>query len=223
MDLVAVQATIVTIIAGAMGGLTWMFIDAIKTHRYSTVSFCSGVIAGLVGCVAHGSSAFCQNDADQLSCGSITPGAGYVATPSALAIGFITAVFSNLSTYLGHLLGYDDTLDIFSAHGVSGFVGAVLTALFAEAKYANLFEGASQEVDSADGGWVSHHWVQLGYNLAAAVACCAWSFVITFVLLFAINFIPGMKFRASEDDEIVGIDLAQVRLPSERLRSRSRH
>lgn len=61
MNLQAAQATVVTIIAAAVGGITWMGIDAIKTKRYSTVSFCSGIIAGLVG---------------------ITPGAGYVATPS---------------------------------------------------------------------------------------------------------------------------------------------
>lgn len=78
-----------------------------------------------------------------------------MATPSALAIGFVTAACSNLSTYLGHLLGYDDALDIFAAHGVSGFVGAILTALFAEAKYANLGGGVSAELEDSDGGWVN--------------------------------------------------------------------
>lgn len=51
MNLQAVQASIVTLIAAAMGGLTWMGIDAFKTKRWSTVSFCSGIIAGLVGYV----------------------------------------------------------------------------------------------------------------------------------------------------------------------------
>lgn len=55
------------------------------------------------------------------------------------------------------------------------------------------------------------YWVQLGYNLAAAVAVIAWSMVVSFGLLFIINYIPGLHFRASEEDEIVGIDLAQVR------------
>lgn len=51
MNLQAVQATVVTMIAASMGGLTWMSIDAFKTKRWSTISFCSGIIAGLVGCV----------------------------------------------------------------------------------------------------------------------------------------------------------------------------
>lgn len=56
---------------------------------------------------------------------------------------------------------------------------------------------------------MADHWVQLGYNLAASVAVIAWSLTISFALLFIINYIPGLKFRATEEDEIVGMDLSQ--------------
>lgn len=48
-NLRSVQASIVTNIAAAMGGLTWMMLDFIYTGKYSAVSLCSGIIAGLVG------------------------------------------------------------------------------------------------------------------------------------------------------------------------------
>lgn len=34
--------------------------------------------------------------------------------------------------------------------------------------------------------------------------------VVTYILLFLINLIPGCKFRSSEEAEIVGIDEAEV-------------
>jgi ammonia channel protein AmtB len=49
MNLRSMQASMVTNIAAAMGGLTWLFMDYFRTGKYSAVSLCSGVVAGLVG------------------------------------------------------------------------------------------------------------------------------------------------------------------------------
>jgi ammonium transporter, Amt family len=49
MNLRSAQACVVTNIAAAMGGLTWLIMDYIYTGKYSAVSLCSGVVAGLVG------------------------------------------------------------------------------------------------------------------------------------------------------------------------------
>lgn len=49
MNLRSVQASVVTNVAAATGGLTWCLLDAIRTRRYSAVSLCSGIVAGLVG------------------------------------------------------------------------------------------------------------------------------------------------------------------------------
>lgn len=56
------------------------------------------------------------------------------------------------------------------------------------------------------GGWWNRHWAQMGYQLAAAATCAAWSFFISCLLLFIINKIPGLHIRESDDDELQGLD-----------------
>ncbi|BGP50784.1 hypothetical protein JCM10450v2_006710 [Rhodotorula kratochvilovae] len=182
MNLRSVQAGIVTNVAAAMGGLTWMIMDFIYTRKWSAVSLCSGILAGLVG---------------------ITPAAGFVGTPSALAIGFITAILANFATGIKVLLKIDDAVDGFAIHGIGGFVGAFLTGLFADTRVTG-FDGYS-----SGGGWFNHNWVQLGWQLASAVAAMAWAAVVTFILLVIVDHIPGLKLRASEESEILGIDEAE--------------
>ncbi|GAA5864402.1 hypothetical protein JCM8547_005810 [Rhodosporidiobolus lusitaniae] len=183
MNLRSVQGAIVTNVAAATGGLTWMFVDYIYTRKYSAVSLCSGILAGLVG---------------------ITPAAGFVGTPSSLAIGFISAIVANYATGIKVLLKIDDAVDGFALHGVAGFCGAILTALFADSRVTG-FDGYTE----IDGGWFNHHYVQLGWQLASAVTVMAYTAVVTYVLLFIVDHIPGLKLRAAEESEIVGIDEAE--------------
>ena len=46
----------------------------------------------------------------------------------------------------------------------------------------------------------------MGYQLAAACTCALWSFVVSIILLAIINRIPGCHIRATEDDELRGLD-----------------
>lgn len=144
MNLRSVQASMVTNVAAAMGGLTWCGLDVIYTGKFSAVSLCSGIVAGLVG---------------------ITPAAGFVGTPSALAIGFVTAVAANYATGLKNLLRIDDAIDGFALHGIGGFVGSVLTGLFADSRVAS-FDGYTE----ITGGWINKNYEQLGWQLASATA-----------------------------------------------------
>ncbi|GAA5822384.1 hypothetical protein JCM3770_002374 [Rhodotorula araucariae] len=182
MNLRTIQACVVTNVAAATGGLTWVILDFIYTRKFSAVSLCSGILAGLIG---------------------ITPGAGYVGTPAALAIGFITAIASNYATGIKVLLKIDDAVDTYALHGVGGFVGAILTALFADDRVTS-FDGVS-----SGAGWLNHNYIALGYNLAGAVTIMAYTFVMTLVLCYIINWIPGLEMRASEDAEIMGMDEAE--------------
>jgi Amt family ammonium transporter len=184
----AAQACIVTNLAAAVGGLTWMFIDWFYSRRWSAVSFCSGAITGLIG---------------------ITPAAGYVGSPAALAIGVVTAFAANYATKLKHLFKFDDALDVFSTHGVGGFVGALLTGLFADSRVVE-FDGFS----SISGGWINHYYVQLGKQLANACAICGYTAVMTFIILIVIDHIPGCALRASEEAEIIGIDEEETGKPT---------
>jgi Amt family ammonium transporter len=57
-----------------------------------------------------------------------------------------------------------------------------------------------------EGGWWERHWIQLGYQLAAATTCAAWSFIVSCILLFVINKIPGLHIRCTEEEELMGLD-----------------
>ena len=54
------------------------------------------------------------------------------------------------------------------------------------------------------GGAIDRYGNLLGYNLVSCVAVIAWSMSITMILLYAINFIPGLHFRQEEEDEFMG-------------------
>jgi Amt family ammonium transporter len=161
-----------------------LLLDYRLEKKWSAVGLCSGVIAGLV---------------------CITPAAGYVGSPAALAFGVVGAIACNFATGIKTLVGIDDTLDVFALHGIGGLVGNILTAFFADNRVAS-FDGS----DPIDGGWINHNYIQLGYQLADSCSAIGWSFALTMILLFAIDRIPGMHFRCSEDDEIVGIDMTQI-------------
>jgi Amt family ammonium transporter len=104
-NLRGVQAGIVTNLAASVGGLTWMLMDWRLERKFSAVGFCSGAISGLVG---------------------ITPAAGFVGAPSAVAIGFVTAICCNLGTKAKYFFQIDEALDVFATHGIGGYVGCIL-------------------------------------------------------------------------------------------------
>lgn len=109
-NLRAVMALLVTNISAAVGGLTWCFLDYRLEKKWSTIGFCSGVIAGLV---------------------AITPAAGYVPAWSAVIFGVVGGAACNFATKLKFLLGIDEALDIFAEHCIGGIVGNLLTGIFA--------------------------------------------------------------------------------------------
>ena len=90
--------------------------------------------------------------------------------------------------------GYDDALDAFGVHGVGGFVGAVLTGVFATAALSGkkgLLEGDT------------HLFIE---NIVGVVAAGLFSAIVTFVLLKALDATMGL--RAEEDQEFEGLDTA---------------
>jgi len=69
-------------------------------------------------------------------------------------------------------------------------------------------------VTNIAGGWLNHHWVQLGYQIADSVAGGLYSFTGTCLILacleFLGNYLPALKLRVSEQDEVMGIDDAEI-------------
>jgi Amt family ammonium transporter len=61
-----------------------------------------------------------------------------------------------------------------------------------------------------NGGWINHNYKQLYVQVAYIVACTAYAFVVSAILAFVINLIPGLQLRASEEAELLGMDDDQL-------------
>ncbi|KAF2182256.1 ammonium transporter [Zopfia rhizophila CBS 207.26] len=187
-NLRAIMAAVVTNLAACVGGITWCLVDYRLERKWSTVGFCSGVIAGLV---------------------AITPGSGFVPAWAAVIYGVCGGIGCNYATKLKYFLRCDDALDIFAVHAVGGFMGNILTAFFA-ADYIAHLDGYT----IIPGGWLNHHWIQLGHQLADSFAGGLYSFFGTCLILGCLDgigkFIPAFKLRATEEEEILGIDDVEI-------------
>ena len=182
-NLRAGMACVVTNLAASVGAITWMILDYRIDRKFSALGFCSGAISGLV---------------------AITPAAGFVGPGPAVAIGFFGGVFCNLASHMKEWLRFDDALDVFAVHGVGGYVGCIFTGVFTE-KYIASLDGTE-----IDGGWMDHNWIQVGYQFADATAGAAWSFFVTYLILFIMDKIPGLSLRVSQEVELQGLDAAEI-------------
>ena len=119
----AAVAMLNTQVATAGAALAWMFAEWAIAGKPSVLGIISGAVAGLV---------------------AVTPAAGFVNPTGALILGVIAgAVCYVAAVKIKHALGYDDSLDAFGVHGVGGFVGAILTGVFADATINAAGEGAT--------------------------------------------------------------------------------
>ncbi|XP_055347250.1 uncharacterized protein LOC129594547 [Paramacrobiotus metropolitanus] len=182
-DTRAAMASAVTTLGAASGGLTWAWFDYMWTRKLSALSFCSGVVAGLVG---------------------VTPGSGFVAPWAGVVTGILTAFFCNMWCRLKKRFGFDDSFDAWSVHGSGGFLGSLLTAIFAQ-KWIGEMDG-----EPFNGGWLEQNWIQMWYQFAGSAAIAIWSFFVSLFLLFIINKLPGCRLRQSQIDELVGGDFAEM-------------
>ncbi|UOE45253.1 ammonium transporter [Agromyces larvae] len=119
---------------------------------------------------------------------AITPSCANLEPGWALLLGVIAGAISALAVELKFKLGFDDSLDVVGIHLVAGFIGTLYLGFFAID--TGLFTGG-------DLG-------QLAVQSIAAFAVAIYSFVIAFVLGFAIEKTIG--FRVKNEDEIAGID-----------------
>lgn len=135
----------------------------------------------------------------------ITPAAGFIPVYVAALVGAVTSLTCFYAAKYKYLLRIDEGLDIFPIHGVGGVMGDILTGFFAS-KNVPAMDGMSVGEYEYAGGWWDQHYAQMGYQLAAAVTCASWSFAISYILLFIINWIPGCRIRVSEQEELEGLD-----------------
>lgn len=58
--------------------------------------------------------------------------------------------------------------------------------------------------------WLDQNYRQVGLQLAWVCAVFGWCFVVSYILMFLIDHIPGLHFRSSEEAEIIGVDEAEL-------------
>jgi Amt family ammonium transporter len=201
-DGIAAQAFGTTTICTAVASFVWGALEGILRGKVSVLGLCSGAVAGLV---------------------VITPACGFVTFKSAFIMGILAGVVPFLAcTWLKKRFGYDDSLDTFGVHGVGGTLGALLTAVFANAKvnpnlisdgyaavnklaYFFIEEGSKaadgkyiNESGGATSGLLMNHLVIVLITIALSVG---GSFVIAFIVKAVIG------LRAAEETETQGLDL----------------
>jgi Amt family ammonium transporter len=170
------SAFIVTNTAAAAAMISWIIIDYLKTGKPTVLGAISGAVAGLV---------------------AITPAAGFVTVQAAVIIGLVTSLVSYLAiSYLKPKLGYDDALDVFGIHGMSGLWGALATGLF-----------AAPFVNELGTGLFYGNPGQLITQIIAVVVVAAYSFVATLIIGKVIDIIIGL--RVEEKEELEGLDINQ--------------
>lgn len=169
----AASAFIVTNTAAAAGMISWVIIDYLKTGKPTVLGGISGAVAGLV---------------------AITPAAGFVTVPAAIIIGLVTSAISYLAiSYLKPKVGYDDALDVFGIHGMSGIWGSVATGIF-----------AAPFINELGTGLIYGNPGQMTAQVIAVVIVAVYSFIVTLVIGKLLDLTVGL--RVTEKEEIEGLD-----------------
>jgi Amt family ammonium transporter len=179
-NILAGNALTASQVAAAAAALSWMVVEWAHRGKPTALGLASGVVAGLV---------------------AVTPASGFVTPVGALAIGLIAGAACYGAVLLKPHLKYDDSLDAFGVHGVGGFLGAVLTGVFAVEKLWQIGAGSTDPLgviakDGAAG--------QIKVQLTAALAAAAYAFVATIVLVKVIDLVFGFTLDPRAEQE--GLD-----------------
>ena len=161
-----------TQVSAATAATVWMAVEWIRNGRPSVLGIITGAVAGLA---------------------TVTPASGYVGIGGAMTIGAISAVVCFFAaTSLKRRFGYDDSLDAFGVHGVGGFIGSILTGVFASVAY-----GGTETISIPR---------QLGVQAVACLVAGAWSAGITWGAFRLADAITGA--RVDDEQELIGLDLS---------------
>lgn len=172
-DGLAANAILVSNVAAAIALIVWTVLDTYIVGKPTVLGAISGAVAGLV---------------------AITPAAGFVDVSGALVIGAVASLVSYAAIYyLKPKLGYDDALDVFGIHGMSGIWGAIATGIFATPlinEAAGLLYGNPE---------------QLLIQILSVVVTLVYSFVVSYVIAKVLDKAMG-GIRVEEHEEVTGLD-----------------
>jgi Amt family ammonium transporter len=171
----AVNALLVTNTAAAAGALSWGILSQVSNRRMSAVGLATGAVAGLV---------------------AITPASGFVDASGSILIGIGAGVLGYFAVIIRPKTGLDDSLDVFSVHGVGGIWGAIATGIFAV------------EAIGGKTGLIEGNAAQVGVQAIGVLSTLAYSGIVTVVIIKVLDVIPGLGIRAPQSEEAQGLDLA---------------
>lgn len=173
---VALNAFVVTNTAAAAAALTWMALSWAQFKKPSSIATATGAVCGLV---------------------AITPASGFVGPIASIAIGILAGAVSYVSLlFRTHKTYIDDTLDVWAAHGMGGFTGALLTGIFAE-KVIN---------PSGNNGLLFGNPGQFAIQATAVTATTVYTVLATWVVLIIVKKIFGLRVSKKEEEE--GLDIS---------------
>ncbi len=180
----AAQAFMNTFLAAAAAGLIWILVEWLRDGHTTNLGAASGIVAGLV---------------------AITPAAGYVSGVAPLVIGALAGAICCYAVRLKTKAGYDDALDVVGVHFVGGLIGSLLIGFFANPDFFLKPDG--ETFFSGEGLFHGGGLSLLGEQLLANGVAIVWSFVLTFLIVKALQLTIGI--RVSEEEEVTGLDLAE--------------
>ncbi|MEN9712870.1 MAG: hypothetical protein RLY90_1131 [Pseudomonadota bacterium] len=180
---VTALAFVNTLVATAAATLSWIAGEALSKGKASMLGAASGAVAGLV---------------------AITPACGFVGPMGAIVIGLLAGFICLWGVNgLKHLLGADDSLDVFGVHGVGGILGALLTGVFASPAlggtgiYDYVANAVSPDYDMAH---------QVLVQAQAVLTTLVWSGVVSYIAYKLVDIVLGL--RVSEEEEREGLDIS---------------
>jgi ammonium transporter, Amt family len=168
----AAAAVLNTNIATAAALLVWTMFDTFSYGKPSVVGAINGMIAGLV---------------------AITPGAGYVNGYGALIIGVLAGIIPWLSMNklqkTALMSKVDDTLSVFSTHGVAGLMGGLLVGVLADPNML-VYIGTDKDAPGVSTTGGLH---QLLLQVYAAAFIIVYNAIGTFIILKVISIFVSLR------------------------------
>ena len=172
-DGLAANAIIVSNVSAATALIVWTLLDTYIVGKPTVLGAISGAVAGLV---------------------AITPAAGFVDVSGALIIGAVAPFVSYFAIYmLKAKMGYDDALDVWGIHGMSGIWGAIATGIFAVPAI-----GGTAGLLYGNPG-------QVLIQIISVIATMVYAFTISFILAKILDKAMG-GIRVDESEEVGGLD-----------------
>jgi Amt family ammonium transporter len=170
--------------ATAVALLVWTLMDKLAYGKPSVIGAVNGMIAGLV---------------------AITPAAGYVNGWGAIVIGVCAGIIPwasmNKLQKTKLMMKVDDTLSVFSTHGVAGLMGGLLTGILADPAMLQ-YIGTDKEAPGVNvTGLIYGNAGQLLLQLEGALFIIAYNVIATFIILKVISFITPLRM----DDAILRV------------------